>query len=149
MKKKLNCILLIDDDYATNFFHQIVIDEGGFAENVVVKNSAEAALIYLKTPYNLDSPRPNLIFLDINMPRMNGWEFLEEYHHLLPEQQAETVIIMLSTSCSSEDYERANKCPYINEYRSKPLTDELLEEVIEKYWLADSEALVYDITECT
>lgn len=135
MTKKLNCILLIDDDFATNYFHKIVIEDGEFANNIVIKNSGESALEYLKSPYSTEHPRPNLIFLDINMPRMNGWEFLEKYKTLTPEQQAENVIVMLSTSCNPDDLDRADKNPVIKEYRSKPLSDDMLNEVIGKYWM--------------
>jgi len=134
MKKQLDCILLIDDDYATNYFHQIIIADGQYAEKVIVKNSGIDALEYLKTPYSTDNPRPNLIFLDINMPRMNGWEFLDEYHKLTPEQQAENVIVMLSTSSNPTDLDRADQNPHIKEYRSKPISEEMLTEVIGKYW---------------
>lgn len=134
MEKKLNCILLIDDDFGTNLFHKIIIEEGDYASKIIVKNNGEEAIDYLKKPYDDENPRPNLIFLDINMPRMNGWEFLEEYQNLTLKQQADNIIIMLSTSSNPDDFERANKNPYIKEYRSKPLSEEMLEEVIGKYW---------------
>lgn len=137
MKKKLNCILLIDDDLATNVFHRIVIEEGDYANIIVVKNNGEEALEYLKTPFDDASPRPDLIFLDINMPRMNGWEFLEEYKNLAPEQRAENVIVMLSTSSNPDDLKRAEDNPFINEYRSKPLSEVMLEEVIANYCVQD------------
>lgn len=134
MKKKLNCILLVDDDYGTNLYHQIVIEDGNFANQIIIKNNAIAALDYLKSPFSGKTPRPDIIFLDINMPRMTGWEFLEEYKNLPEDQRAKNVIVMLSTSSNPDDLKRATDNPLISEYRSKPLSDELLEEVIEKYW---------------
>ena len=135
MKKKLDCILLIDDDFATNYFHKIVIEDGDYAEKIIIKNSGDEALNYLRSPYTAESPRPNLIFLDINMPRMTGWEFLEEYDKLSPEEQAENVIVMLSTSSNPDELDRAEQNQHIKEYRSKPLSENMLEEVIKKYWL--------------
>jgi CheY-like chemotaxis protein len=135
MKKKLDCILLIDDDFATNYFHKIVIEDGDYAEKIIIKNSGDEALSYLRSPYTIESPRPNLIFLDINMPRMTGWEFLEQYDKLSPEEQAENVIVMLSTSSNPDELDRAEQNPHIKEYRSKPLSENMLEEVIKKYWL--------------
>jgi len=126
--------MLIDDDYGTNLYHQIVIEEGGFAEEVVVKTSGEDALEYLKTRDARQTPKTNLIFLDINMPRMNGWEFLEEYAKLSPGQQAENVVVMLSTSSYPEDLKKADENPLVREYRSKPVTQEMLKMIINTYW---------------
>lgn len=134
MSKKINCILLIDDDYATNLYHEMVIEDTGIANNVIVKSSAIEALEYFKTPFGEENPRPGLVFLDINMPKMNGWEFLEAYKELPAEQRAENIIVMLSTSSLPADLKRAEENPLINEYRGKPLTEEILAELLEKYW---------------
>lgn len=134
MRKRLNCIMLIDDDFATNLYHKIVIEESGCAVQVVIKNNGEQALEYLKSPFSEDCPKPDLIFLDINMPRMNGWEFLEYYKELPVEQQADNVVVMLSTSCNPDDLARAAQNPCVKDYRSKPLTALMLEEITEKYF---------------
>jgi len=134
MKKKLNCILLIDDDYPTNLYHKTIIEDADCTDKVIVKTNAIEALEYFKSPFNEANPRPNLVFLDINMPKMTGWEFLEEYKELSEEQQAENVIVMLSTSSYPGDLKRANDNPLIKEYRSKPLSENMLYELIGKYW---------------
>lgn len=134
MRKKLNCIMLIDDDFATNLCHKIVIEEGQYANHLVTKTDGEAAIEYLKQPFTKGNPRPNLIFLDINMPRMNGWEFLEEYKNLTKEQQADNIIVMLSTSSNPDDLKRAKENPFVKEYGSKPLSIKMLDEIIAKYW---------------
>lgn len=134
MKKKLNCILLVDDDFATNLYHKIVIEEKDCTQKIVVKTSGEEALNYLKVPFRETHPKPNLIFLDINMPMMTGWEFLEEYQKLSADQQAENVVVMLSTSSDPDDLKRAEENALVKEYRSKPLTAEMLEEIMDKYW---------------
>jgi CheY-like chemotaxis protein len=136
MKKKLNCIMLIDDDFATNLFHKLVIEESGCAVNIVTKNDGEQALDYLQQPFSEDCPKPDLIFLDINMPRMDGWEFLEHYKELSAEQQADNVVVMLSTSCNPDDLTRAKQNPCVKDYRSKPLTVLMLEEIFETYFIA-------------
>jgi CheY-like chemotaxis protein len=77
--KKINCIMLIDDNEDDNFFHERVIRKSSYADIILVKQSALDALNYLKKDL-LESEYPDLIFLDINMPAMNGWEFLEEFN---------------------------------------------------------------------
>ncbi|MEL6868084.1 MAG: response regulator [Bacteroidota bacterium] len=132
--KKLGCILLIDDDAPTNVYHRIIIEEGNFTDKIIVKTNGEEALEYLKSPFSDSHPRPDLVFLDINMPRMNGWEFLEAYRQLDEHQKALNVIVMLSTSAHYSDLERAEKNPDIKEYRGKPLNEDMLEEIISRYW---------------
>lgn len=140
MKKKLHCIMLIDDDPATNFYHRIILRDGGWAQRIVEVKNGEEALQYLQTPFGENNPRPSLIFLDINMPRMNGWEFLDAYKKLTTEQQAEHIVVMLSTSANPDDLQRATDNPFVKEYRSKPLTEEMLLELLERYWPMEIES---------
>ncbi|HTF82050.1 MAG TPA: response regulator [Cytophagales bacterium] len=134
MKQKLNCILLIDDDEPTNFINELVIKKMDCTHKVVSKSGARDALEYLKSQHNGTHPQPDLIFLDINMPAMNGWDFLEEYKTLDDRQKAKIVIVMLTTSLNPDDEERANKIKEINAFKSKPLTKELMEEILNKYF---------------
>ncbi len=135
MNKQLDCILLIDDNDADNFFHERVIKKTGCASKVVTKESGEEALEYLKSMTDGKYPKPDLIFLDINMPRMNGWEFLEEYEKLELSQKASIVLIMLSTSLNPDDEKKAKDNPLINDFVNKPLIKDNLREIIEKNFL--------------
>jgi len=132
--KKLNCILLIDDDEPTNFLHELIIREMGCTENIVTVQSGKKALEYLKSQRNGKYPQPDLIFLDINMPAMNGWEFLEEYKKLHHSQKGKVVVVMLTTSLNPDDEERANSCEEIDDFKIKPLTQEMLAEIIDNYF---------------
>lgn len=134
MEMKLNCILLIDDDYATNLYHKMVIKDADCTNKIIVKTSAIDALEYFKSPFDEENPRPTMVFLDINMPKMTGWEFMEEYKKLDRSQQAENIIVMLSTSSHPEDLRRAQENPLIKEYRGKPLSEEILHDLVSKYW---------------
>ena len=108
MKPKFKSILLIDDDEATNFIHEMIIKQANCTEKVITKDSAINALEYLTTISEGVYPQPDIIFLDINMPAMDGWEFLKEYEQLDDNQLAKTVIVMLSTSLNPADKEKAN-----------------------------------------
>ena len=128
--KKLNCILLIDDDEEDNEYHQIVINRAGVTDTIKVAENGEEALRLLK---EAGEALPELIFLDINMPRMNGWEFLAEYKKLgLKKKQI--IILMLTTSINPADIERAKKIEEVTGYQVKPLTTDMLGEIIESYF---------------
>lgn len=133
MKKKIPCIMLIDDNPDDNFFHERVIRKNQVAEKVIIKDSAEEALDYLSREKTIDEPYPDLIFLDINMPRMNGWEFLQEYNKLQKTTPGRLVAVILTTSENPDDFQRATD-DIATEFRNKPLTKEMLEELIEKFF---------------
>ncbi|NJB70036.1 CheY-like chemotaxis protein [Saonia flava] len=134
MNSKLKSILLIDDDKATNFVHKIVIKKADCIENVVVAENGQEALEYLHTTQNVSPPEPNIIFLDINMPVMNGWEFLEEYEKLNTNEQGDIILIMLTTSLNPDDLKKANGFSSISGYRNKPLTVEMIDEICEEFF---------------
>jgi CheY-like chemotaxis protein len=138
MKRKLNCVLLIDDDEPTNFLNKMIIEETGQVEEVKVAQSAREALDYLsgkgQADISNDLPTPELIFLDINMPAMDGWEFLEKYDQLSPEQKAAIIVVMLTTSFNPEDEQKAERISYISSYRNKPLTQEILMGILDEHF---------------
>ena len=141
MKQKLSCILLIDDDVANNYLSNLVIEDVGCAASVKTKETAKAALNYLADTQHLYSqhntlPTPELIFLDINMPAMDGWEFLGKYRELINviPQKSAPVIIMLSTSGNPNDRLKASKIPEVAEFHSKPMTPELLHSIMMRYF---------------
>ena len=131
MRKKLDCILLIDDDKPTNYFHKIIINDSGLTERVIAIQSGQEALEYLGQKEEGQYPRPDLIFLDINMPAMDGWEFLEEYNKLDKNKKAKILIIMLTTSINPEDEKKAKEINLINGFQRKPLSVEMLEKIID------------------
>jgi CheY-like chemotaxis protein len=132
--KELKCIMLIDDDQNDNYFHEREIKKVSLSTTVIMKDSAMVALEYLKSADMTNSLQPDLIFLDINMPCMNGWEFLQEYSKLDNELQRGVLIVMLSTSGNIEDIERAKKFSIVSDYVTKPLTKEKMVAIINKYY---------------
>jgi len=137
MLQKLNCVLAIDDDEPTNFFVQMILEESGRVNHIKVVQSGEAALEYLKkseAPGKDEElyPSPDLIFLDINMPAMDGWEFLEEYRKL--NISGRIIVVMLTTSLFPEDKSKADSMPEISGFEHKPLTVEKFNNVVNKYF---------------
>jgi len=130
MNKKLNCVMLIDDDVDDNFFHEMALREADITENIKVAESGFEALDFLSK----EPTTPDLIFLDINMPKMNGWEFLNEYSKLETEKKAKMVIIMLTTSLNPADEAKAKKMSDIITFKTKPLTTEMVEDVLKTYF---------------
>lgn len=137
MKRKLNCILLIDDDEPTNFLNRMLIEEVACTEHIQIAQSGQSALDYLKgngSFANGQFPSPDLIFLDINMPAMNGWEFLDRYNELDPELKSRVKIVMLTTSFNPDDITRAKENPVISNFETKPLTSHKLHRILRKYF---------------
>tara|TARA_R110001592_G_scaffold272340_2_gene539047 strand:+ start:5111 stop:5521 length:411 start_codon:yes stop_codon:yes gene_type:complete len=134
MKQKVKCILLVDDNEADNFYHKIVIERSEFADEVVSVAGGQEALEYIQLSLEGKKPSPDLIFLDINMPRMDGWEFLEEYAKLGKAKNERIIVVMLSTSKNPDYIKKANELDDVSEFTSKPLTTEYLEELRLKYF---------------
>ncbi len=131
MKKKLNCILLVDDDPDDNFFHQRIIKKMDITEAIEVARNGIEAIEYLSKERQVI---PELIFLDINMPKMNGWEFLEEYKKLDPKCKARITIVMLTTSANPDDIKRTNEMGDVTGIKTKPLSVDMLNEILSMHF---------------
>jgi CheY-like chemotaxis protein len=134
MSTKMKYIMLVDDSPDDNFFHEREIKKANPENIVIAKDSGQDALDYLRAEKDTHSPHPDLIFLDINMPGMNGWEFLQEYGRLGKELQSRALIIMLTTSENPDDEARAKSLGFISDYITKPLTKVLMDDIIGKYF---------------
>jgi CheY-like chemotaxis protein len=130
MKRKLKCIMLIDDNEDDNYIHELILNEEHAAEHIVVTESGFDALEYLQTSKVI----PDLIFLDINMPKMNGWEFLDEYNQTGLHKTSQVIIIMLTTSMNPADAEQARKNKIVSGFETKPLSHEMLRKIFLKYF---------------
>jgi len=125
--------MLIDDNSDDNFFHERVIKKSNAANTVIAKQTAMGALEYLKSQNN-SGPHPDLIFLDINMPGMNGWDFLEKYNMLDKKLQNRAIVVMLTTSDNPDDKRKAKAFNFASDFKTKPLTPGMLKEVINKFF---------------
>ncbi len=132
---KLNQVLIIDDDDINNFISESIIEVSGVAKSSYTCSTARKALDYLQT-LRASEPEslPDAILLDISMPQMNGWEFLDKLKETDILKQKKTVIAMLTSSVYPEDISRAKRYKEVSEYISKPLTEEKMHSFFHKYF---------------
>lgn len=134
--KKLGCVLLIDDSDADNFIHTRRLNKMEVAREIVVRANGREGLQYFTTPLPDGShpTRPDLLFLDINMPVMDGWEFLDEYQNLPEDRRARVTIAMLTSSIGDPDYARSRSYSVVDGHESKPLTKEKITTLLDRHF---------------
>jgi CheY-like chemotaxis protein len=130
MKRRLKSVMLIDDDRNDNFYHEREILKARPDISVITKTSGMDALEYLKS----GTGKPDLIFLDINMPIWDGWAFLLEYSRLDKELLNGTMIMVLTSSRNPTDELRAKAWEFVSGFIIKPLTKDIMEDIIKKYF---------------
>ncbi len=136
---KLPAILLVDDDQTTNFLNRSLLQRLAVAENVLVAHDGQEALALLAQQCQpLTAQCPRLILLDVNMPGMNGIQFLEAYQQLPLAEQKAIVIVMLTTSLHPRDVQRVQQLHAVSGFVNKPLTAEKMQTIlIEHFPTAD------------
>jgi len=131
----IDTVLLIDDDEINNLICTKIINRNNFANTVVACSSARQGLQYLQDALaDPAKPLPTVIFLDINMPVMNGWDFLDHYKQMPELADRGIILIMLSSSSSANDLTRAQSYPQVSDYITKPLTATHLQHVKDRFF---------------
>lgn len=123
-------ILCIDDDPITLMLSKKVIEKSSFSDEIITAQNGEEALLYFNTlKYNKAKivKKPQLIFLDLNMPVMGGWEFLDYFTSPAYDEFNSVNVIVLSSTINPEDLLKAKKYPIIKDFLSKPITKAMLE----------------------
>lgn len=127
MASKIN-LLVIDDDDINIFIIKKIVAKTGYNVEMVSKNNGQLAIDYLAEVKDAPEKFPHLMLIDINMPILNGWEFLEAYDQLSPELKSD--MYMLSSSVYENDIEKAKTYKTIKGFISKPLSIERLTELL-------------------
>jgi CheY-like chemotaxis protein len=125
---KLDTILLIDDDFTTNYLHKKIISKSeiDFPIEVALNGKEGIDKLLALNDTITDSNAFVLIFLDLNMPVMDGWNFLEIFKEIQPTLNYKTNLYVLSSSINPDDKDRAKRDPQVIDYFSKPLTIAIL-----------------------
>jgi CheY-like chemotaxis protein len=122
-------VMVIDDNPVDRYVAEKIFKKYGFAEEIVAIDSAKEGLSYLLSLKDRPEQLPHLIFLDIMMPEMNGFEFLDEYEKLPEVIKEHCIILMLTTSIHEDDQYKADQNPYVHRFLNKPLIPAVLKEL--------------------
>ena len=129
--KHIELVMLVDDNDTDNFISRRIIEITKFSDNVVIKNSGKSALEYLQENKSNRSKIPDLIFLDINMPIVDGFVFLYEFEKFEHQIKDKCKVVILSSSDNKRDIDKIVNNDHVIKFITKPLTEIALDEVKE------------------
>ncbi|WP_306352920.1 response regulator [Flavobacterium sp. '19STA2R22 D10 B1'] len=134
----LDKVFCIDDDTITLMLYKMVIVKATFAKEIISASNGQEALNYYnklieaKTEGNTIT-YPSLIFLDLNMPIMSGWEFLDHFTTHIYPHFIDTKVIILSSTIDPEDIKKSKQYPMVLDFLSKPITKGMLEQLKDSF----------------
>ena len=128
----LKTLTIVDDDDIFVFLTTKIIEQTNLVDLIKVFGNGLDAINFLKENKNNVDALPDIILLDLNMPIMNGWQFLEEYNKLNPTIGKKITIYICSSSISPDDITRAKTISEVSDYIIKPITEDKLIDLIKK-----------------
>ncbi|HLO74680.1 MAG TPA: response regulator [Flavobacterium sp.] len=128
--KQIEILALVDDDDTFVFITQRIIEQTNHVKEIKVFNNGLDALNYLKDNLNNNYQLPEVIFLDLSMPIMDGWQFLDEFTSLKTEKTEKILIYICSSSISPHDITKAKEISSVTDFIIKPVTKDKLAEIV-------------------
>jgi response regulator RpfG family c-di-GMP phosphodiesterase len=129
MEYKYKTVLLVDDSYIDNLISKKIMESNYYAENIIVMESSKQAIDFISESILSKQNIPQVLFLDIRMPGMNGFDFLEEFSKIEGLKEHNLKIYILSSSLDPTDYKKIQGNKLISKFIGKPLTPHILEEI--------------------
>ena len=129
--KKLKCVLLVDDDKVTNMLNRMIIDKLNISDCIQDVSDGIEALDYIKGEHN---PKPDLIFLDMNMPRMDGSQFLKAFSELPEEQKQAHITVMLTVPLTDETRNQVESFDEVKGFATKPLSEDYVLNLFDDFF---------------
>ncbi|MDP3468968.1 MAG: response regulator [Daejeonella sp.] len=126
---KYKSVLLVDDSYIDNLINRKILDNSDFAESITVIESPKEAFNYIRDLYLEGKELPEVIFLDLRMPIMNGFEFLKALMELPDLGPDKVKIYVLTSSLDPKDIRRVKENHLVSKFIGKPLTSQILQEL--------------------
>lgn len=123
-------LLLIDDDEIFTFMTKLIIEKTNLAEQIKVFANGQEAIDFLKQSVTHNEMLPDIIFLDLSMPVLDGWGFLDEYIMLKPQFGKKITLYIISSSVSPGDHERAKKYSDVSDFIVKPMSKDKFIDII-------------------
>ena len=127
--KKFNTVMLVDDNDTDNYISQRIMEISGFSDNILTNNNGKAALEYLEQHQNDVTKLPDIIFLDISMPIVDGYVFLYEFERYSQTVKDKCKVAILTSSDNKQDIDRMSGNEFVFKYVIKPITEDVLNEI--------------------
>lgn len=127
--RKYRIVMLVDDSEIDNLINQKMIESADLADIIFTHSGARSAIEYLRNVEKVADPAavlPDVLFLDIDMPLMDGFQFLDEFEKLKPSTKAGIRIVMLTSSVNPQDLDQSKKYPSVHLFLNKPLSQRSL-----------------------
>lgn len=129
--KKIQCSCIIDDDPIFIYGTKRIMEEVQFCEDILIFNNGQEALDAFGELTDSGEALPSVIFLDLNMPIMTGWEFLERFTKIENHNEGQVIVYIISSSVDPRDLEKVGNYEIIHNYILKPFSNKDLENIME------------------